>query len=293
MRGRRPSSSSPARSTPRPANERRRARSRRLPPRRRRAGRDRRTARLRGGRRPPHPPPGLVRRPGPPGRSDRGNRPDPLDLRAGGHRRPLQRGPTHPPLTSHRRRRMGNKGKGVSRPRDSGGWRGGSSPTGPAGHAHRPLLARRHRHRARSRSMGHPPRGQLRRGHRRGRFDVVPPAAVGGLRPDRLGHRPPLHRPVLPQLVLPGALRAAARGPDAGVRPRLALAAPQPRLPRPRPARRLVHRPPVGPRPGDARRGRDRLRRRDDDRLPAGRGAQRRDRPRLLPGRDRVPRRNP
>ncbi len=152
-------------------------------------------------------------------------------------------------------------------------------------HRNRP---RGHSHSRRRASLGNPPGPELHRRHRRSRLPLVPPPPVSGLRPDRQRHRPPLHGPLLPQLVLPGPLGAAARGPDAHLRPRLALAAPQSRLPRPRPARRLVHRPPLGSRPRHADRRGDRFRRRDDDRLPAGRGPQRRDRPGLLPGGSRI-----
>ena len=81
--------------------------------------------------------------------------------------------------------------------------------------------------------------------HLRRRLALVPHAVRGPHRPDRLGDRAPLHRPALPQLVLSAELRAAPRRRAAPVRQRLPLAAAQPRLARPRAARRLVHRPPL------------------------------------------------
>ena len=65
------------------------------------------------------------------------------------------------------------------------------------------------------------------------------------------------HRHRLPQLVLPAELRAAARGRDPAHRARHPLALPQLRLAGAGPARRLVRRPPLRPRPAHGRRRRD------------------------------------
>ena len=96
---------------------------------------------------------------------------------------------------------------------------------------------------------------------------------------DRAGtlDRPPaLHRPAAAGgLVLPAELRADPRRRDRPLQERLALAADQPLLAGDRAAGRLVRRPPLQGRPGDAGRRRDRARRGGDDRDAARGGAQR------------------
>ena len=79
---------------------------------------------------------------------------------------------------------------------------------------------------------------------------------AAGLRPERADLRHPVHRAAVPRLVLPPELGAAARDRDPRLLQGPALAAPQPRLARRLPARRLVHRAPLGRRAGLARRRR-------------------------------------
>ena len=117
---------------------------------------------------------------------------------------------------------------------------------------------------------------QPRPGHVRRRHHLVPHALLGDDRPGTLDHPPSLHRSAAAgRLVLPGQHRAHQRRLDRPLQERLAGAAAEPDLAGDRAARRLVRRPPLQGRPGDAGRRRDRPRRGGDDRDPARRGPQR------------------
>ena len=141
-------------------------------------------------------------------------------------------------------------------------------PPGPAD--------RRHRRRGDLRRMGDPHAQRHHRGHGQGRFALVPHAALVQVRRDGLDGRDLLLRPDLLRVLLPGELRGPARDPDPHLHARLPLAAPEPRLPQPRPARGLGDGQAVRPRAAGPPGCSGRPGRRDDDRLPGRRGAQRR-----------------
>ena len=89
----------------------------------------------------------------------------------------------------------------------------------------------------RRRSVGRADPARARPRHLRRRLALVPHAVRGSHRADGVGDRPAVHRPALPELVLPAELRAAARRRPAAARRRLPLAAAEPRLARRRAAR--------------------------------------------------------
>ena len=135
----------------------------------------------------------------------------------------------------------------------------------------------------RRRSVGRADPARARPRHLRRRLALVPHAVRGSHRADGVGDRPAVHRPPLPELVLPAELRAAARRRPAAAGRRLPLAAAEPRVARRRAACSVVHRASVRRRGASRRRGgradvgqpvvlapaRQRQQRRRRDRAPA------------------------
>ena len=153
-----------------------------------------------------------------------------------------------------------------------------------------PTRARRgDRHRADRRgAVGRPDASGPRPRHLRRRLALVPHAARCAHRPDRLGHLAALHRPALPELVLPAGIRARSRRRDPALRQRLPLAAAQHGLARARPVRGLVHRAAVRLRRDLPRRRRLGAGGEPAVLAPAGQREQRRRRDRALPLRGRA-----
>ena len=116
-------------------------------------------------------------------------------------------------------------------PRRRGRRRAGPGPAAPRDPGPPP----RHRPRRRRvprRPLGDRAPGRVGPGDAHLRHALVPRAVRGADRRDRLGLGPALHRPALPELVLPAGLRAPPRGGHLAVRPRHPLSLRQLRLAR-------------------------------------------------------------
>ena len=142
------------------------------------------------------------------------------------------------------------------------------APVGPAD--------RRRRRCGGLRRMGDSDAQRHHRWHGQCRFALVPHAALVTVRRNGLDGRDLLLRSDLLRLVLPGELRGSARDPDPHLCAGFPVAASEPRLPRARPGRRLGDGEALRPWAAGAPRRRNRAGRRDHDRLPGGRGAERR-----------------